>query len=180
MFFVLALGGERSQAAEARTYFADMGLGTGLAPDIGVIVSSVVLAGVCEELLYRGTVLRPIHDALARRGRPTAGAIAGIAVSTVAFAMPHLGSLTPGRMVAYLVTGVALGLVHVATGSMTAEMVSHSLQSLVAFGQIIVLGHGATHVSPLVYVVLFGCRLWVYLCARGVRGVLPSGTPRAA
>ena len=29
----------------------------------------VILAPVCEELLYRGAILRPIHDALIRRGR---------------------------------------------------------------------------------------------------------------
>ena len=29
----------------------------------------VILAPVCEELLYRGAIPRPIHDALIRRGR---------------------------------------------------------------------------------------------------------------
>lgn len=31
-------------------------------------MASVILAPVCEELLYRGVVVRPVHDALARRG----------------------------------------------------------------------------------------------------------------
>ena len=39
-----------------------------LLPAVAVVVASVILGPVCEELLYRGVVVRPVHDALARRG----------------------------------------------------------------------------------------------------------------
>lgn len=80
----------------------------------------------------------------------------------------------------YLVTGVAFGLVYVLTGSLTAAMVSHSLQSCFAFSQILINGHGNHEVSPILYVIALGCPLWTYLCARGLRAVPPTGRVRTA
>lgn len=120
-------------------------------------------------------MLRPIRDALARNGKPWLGAILGIAASSVLFAFPHLGgSLFGPEAAAYLVSGIAFGLVYVITGYMTAAMVSHSLQSCYAFSLVLLLGAGDHNVSPLLYVLVFGCPVWVYLWARGLRAVLPA------
>ena len=106
-----------------------MHLAAGLLPAVSSVVSAVILAPACEKLLYRGAMPHPIHDALARRGSGTLAAIVSILVSAGFFAMPHLGgSLTGRTAIAYVVTGIAFGLVYVITGSMTAAMVSHSLQ----------------------------------------------------
>lgn len=128
IFWLLTLG-EPADPDEARRYFEEMHLAAGLLPAVSSVVSAVILAPVCEKLLYRGAMLRPIHDALARRGSGTLAAIVSILVSAGFFAMPHLGgSLTGRTAIAYVVTGIAFGLVYVITGSMTAAMVSHSLQ----------------------------------------------------
>ncbi len=75
-----------------------------------MMFASVVLAGVCEEILYRGAMLRPIHDHVARRGTARLGALVSIAVTTIVFAMPHLGDAASGQVLfAYLLTGFGMG-----------------------------------------------------------------------
>ena len=44
-----------------------------------------------------------------------------------------------------------------------------------AFGQILVLGHGDAHVSPILYILVFGCPVIVFFVARGLRAVFPRG-----
>ena len=171
-----ALGRVSGQSGQAEALFAEMALDGPLLPAFGVLFSSVVLAPVCEEILYRGVVLRPIHDHLARRGRASTGAAAGIAASTLLFAMPHLATDTLDIMaLGYLVTGIGLGLTYVLTGSLTATMIGHSLQSTVAFAQILLLGRGDADVHPLLWALVLGGPLWVWLGARAVRAVLPRG-----
>lgn len=141
------------------------------------MVSSLILAPICEELLYRGVVVRPVHDDLVRRGLGR-WLSAGVAVTlgAVLFALPHLGESLTGRdAVAYLVTGLAFGVVYVLTGSMTATMVSHALQSWASFGQVLLFGRGDSEVSPIVWVIVLGCPLWVYLGALALRLVFRDG-----
>lgn len=174
-FWLLTLG-TPSDPGVAGRYFDEQNLGGPLLPAVFVLFASVVLAPVCEELLYRGAILRPIHDAIARRGSTVLAAAVSILVAAAAFALPHLGgSLTGREAAAYMITGIAFGLVYVLTGSMTAAMVSHSLQSCFAFGQILVLGHGDAQVSPILYILVFGCPVIVFIVARGLRAVFPRG-----
>lgn len=87
---------------------------------------------------------------------------------------PHLGgSLVGAQALSYVITGIALGVVYVLTGSMTAAMVSHAMQSWFSFGQILLFGHDGAAVSPVLWIIVAGCPLWVYLCASGLRAVLP-------
>lgn len=178
-FWLLTVGGPADPQA-AQRYFTQQGLDGALLPAAIVLFSSVVLAPVCEELLYRAAILRPIHDALALRGAPTLGAVLGILAGSVAFALPHLGgSLTGSQAAAYMLTGIAFGLVYVLTGSLTAAMVSHSLQSCFAFAQILIFGSGDHHVSPVLYILVFTCPAVVYLIARALRGVFPTSDRQA-
>lgn len=174
IFWLLEQGGGNQPGAA--DHFAQMGLDGPLLGVLGTVVASVLLAPVCEEILYRGLVVRPVHDSLARRGtRPWVAASVGILAGALLFAMPHLGEIEPRQALAYVVTGIGFGLVYVLTGSLTAAMVSHSLQSAAAFGQILLFGAGETDVSPLVHVLVFGCPLWVYLIARGLHAAFPRG-----
>lgn len=172
--FYLLAGGE-SSGPEARKLFAETGFDGPLLPAVLGVVATVILAPVCEEILYRGAVLRPIHDHIARRGSSTVAAVVAIAVSTVAFVMPHVtGEEGAGVVAAYVLTGAVFGLVYVVTGSMTAAMVSHSLQSCFATVQILAFGKGDHEVSPVLWVLVLACPLLVYLCARGLHAVLPK------
>ena len=176
--FSLVPGQDTDSATEI---FAEMKLDGPLLPAAMVVIASVIGAPVCEEILYRGAVLRPIHDHLARGGRAGLGAVLGILVSALMFAFPHLGgSLTGVEAISYLITGAAFGIVYVLTGSMTAAMIAHALQSWAAFGQVLVFGRGDASVSPLIWILVLGCPLWVYLCARGLRALLPHDRRGAA
>lgn len=86
LFWLLGFA-TQSQENQAVAYFRELKLDGPLIASIATIVSTVILAPVCEEILYRGAILRPLHDALARRGRATLGAVVGILVSAVMFAM---------------------------------------------------------------------------------------------
>lgn len=161
--------------------FEETGLTGSLLTAVAPVVASVIFAPVCEEILYRGAVLRPIHDHIARRGSSTVAAVVSILVSAVLFALPHLGEdATLALVASYIVSGVAFGLVYVLTGSMTAAMVSHSLQSMAAFGQILWFGRGEHEVSPIIWILVLGCPLWTFLCAKALHAVFPKGSARVS
>lgn len=73
-----------------------------------------------------------------------------------------------------MITGITFGLVYVLTGSMTAAMVAHSLQSCFSFAQTLYFGRGDADVHPILWILVLGCPLWVYLVARALRAVFPA------
>ena len=108
-------------------------------------------------------------------------ALFAIALSALAFALPHLGdSLTGRQAIAYMITGCVFGVVYVLTASITAAMVSHALQSWVTYAQILYFGHGDSTVHPLLWILVLGCPVWVYLVARLLRAVFPDRTATGA
>ena len=108
-------------------------------------------------------------------------ALFATALSALAFALPHLGdSLTGRQAIAYMITGCVFGVVYVLTGSITAAMVSHALQSWVTYAQILYFGHGDSTVHPLLWILVLGCPVWVYLVARLLRAVFPDRTATGA
>lgn len=108
-------------------------------------------------------------------------ALFAIALSALAFALPHLGdSLTGRQAIAYMITGCVFGVVYVLTGSITAAMVSHALQSWVTYAHILYFGHGDSTVHPLLWILVLGCPVWVYLVARLLRAVFPDRTATGA
>lgn len=152
-----------------------MGLAGPLLPAALQMISVVILAPVCEELLYRGMVLRPVHDSIARRGAKNAAAVISVLAATLAFALPHIGDATTlGEILGYLVTRIVFGLVYIITGSMTAVMVSHSLQSALVMTQVLLFGHGGQSGNPVLWVLAVGCPLFVYLIARGLHAMFPD------
>lgn len=108
-------------------------------------------------------------------------ALFAIALSALAFALPHLGdSLTGRQAIAYMITGCVFGVVYVLTGSITAAMVSHALPSWVTYARILYFGHGDSTVHPLLWILVLGCPVWVYLVARLLRAVFPDRTATGA
>lgn len=173
-FFILISTGIDS-STQAKQLFEELGLKQGLAYSLPLVFSSVILAPVCEELLYRGVMLRSIHDGLARKGFVILAPALSLAAASLFFALPHVADSLLGRMsLAYIVTGLAFGFIYIRTGSLTAAMLSHALQSCYAFGNILIYGRGDSAVSPLVYLLVFGCPLWTYLSARTLWLLLPK------
>jgi ABC-2 type transport system ATP-binding protein len=85
------------------------------------------LTGVAawEEALYRGLLLGAVAT--------SAGAAAGLAVSTAAFVLAHRSQ---GRQaIAHLLTGAAFGVVYLGTGSLLAAIAAHAAYDLLVDAQ---------------------------------------------
>lgn len=175
LFWLFSFAGEQP-ANQTTQFFDEMGLAGPLLPAAVQMISVVILAPVCEELLYRGMILRPVHDSLIRCDAPrSAAAVISILVATLAFALPHIGDeTTTAEILGYFVTGIAFGMVYVITGSMTAVMVSHSLQSCLVMAQVLLFGNGGQAVNPVLYVLAIGCPVFVYLSARALHAAFPA------
>lgn len=176
-FLIEKLGGASTNAPQL---FRDMGFGNGFMTDLIAVLAGTLLAPVIEELVYRGIMFRSIHDGLLRRfpkqrsllGLP---AVIAIIVTAIAFILPHVPDLTINwTTVAYFITSAGFSLVYLLTGSMIAAMVSHSLQSMYAFGGLILLGRGDYQLSPIIYLIVFLCPLWVYLIGHGIKSLFSS------
>lgn len=94
LFWLLAFGAP-DQRLEAQSYFQETQRGGPLLPAFAALFASVILAPVCEDFLYRGATLRPIHDSMARRGSATVAAVVAILISSAAFALPPPRRRTP-------------------------------------------------------------------------------------
>ena len=134
-----------------------------------VVVSSVVLAPAREEILT-AVPCCALHD-------PSPAADAPDSVP-YRYHREHRSSPYPPAedtinvmSIAHLLTGAGPAW-RVLTG-LIAAMLGHSLQSMVVFGQVLIFGRGDTDVHPLLWILVFGCPIWVYLGSQLMRVMLP-------
>lgn len=178
LFYILGkVGGVQSDAVAE---FKNGGFGTNFQTDLILITAGSVFAPIFEELVYRGVMFRSFHDGLLRFF-PNSKSIAGIpsllaiAFTAIAFILPHVSNLTFGVMtLAYFITSAGFSLVFLTTGSMVAAMVSHSLQSCVAFMSILVYGHGSYNLSPIIYGIALFCPVIVYFLGSAIGKLFPK------
>lgn len=128
MPLVQSLRGERwrmAYAAATRRMFAAL---PGFLPNTGAERAAFVLvsltAGVCEEILYRGFLIRFLHA-----GAPTLPILAALAASSVAFGLSHAYQGLRG-MVTTMVAGFLMGALFLLSGSLAAVMALHALMDL--------------------------------------------------
>ena len=82
---------------------------------VGVLlILSIVMAPLCEEVFFRGAVLRGI--------RSTWGTVVGLLLSSALFAAWHI---MPPRMIVTFVLGLWFGWLTVATGGLGMSIVAH-------------------------------------------------------
>ncbi len=95
-----------------------------LLPDdvpLGLVIALVSLfPGVCEELLFRGVLLRAFQ--------PRLGAAGAVVLSGVLFALFHVH---PAHMLPNLAFGLLLGTTVLLTGSLVTSMVIHAVHNAV-------------------------------------------------
>ena len=166
IFYLLAkMSGMSSDTVEL---FREYGFRDGFWGSFWAVISTVILAPVCEEILYRGLMLRTVHDGLAgkfpeNKALWSLPVIVSVIAVAVAFILPHVEDLRFDVMsLAYFVTSAGFSLVYIFTRSLSAAMVSHSLQSCFAFFPILLYGRGDTEVHPIIYIIAFTCPLIVY------------------
>lgn len=96
---------------------------------IWAIVTSVVLAPIMEEYLFRGMLQRSITTCH--------GAIGGIVIASVVFGLIHI---IPQQVLAASLSGLVLGTIFYLTGSLTTVVMIHMLNNGLAYLQFMFLG----------------------------------------
>ncbi len=166
--------------SDAVAEFKNLGLGNGFLSDLALIISGVILAPICEEIIYRGIMLRSLHDGSVRWFKKTDNFFAfpvifSITLVALAFIMPHVSNANFSILgVAYFITSAGFSVVYILTGSLQAAMLSHVLQSWVAYSTILIGSYHVFQVSPIIYLIAFLCPLIVYFLARCLGGRLSS------
>jgi membrane protease YdiL (CAAX protease family) len=88
-----------------------------------VILSTVILAPVCEEMLFRGLILEYIKQ---KRGVTTA-----VILSALIFGLVHVPILP--QMVGAFIMGIMMGYVYVLTGSLLSVIIIHAANNGLAY-----------------------------------------------
>lgn len=87
-----------------------------------------LISPVCEELFFRGLLLRALADALGGAGR-ILSAVVAIGVSTLAFTAVHFvtatGGVAVGALLAPVAVGLGCGILTVVTGRLGAAIAAH-------------------------------------------------------
>lgn len=176
LFFLLAKIGNVTSDASAE--FISFGFGKGFLSDLVIILSVTILAPICEEIAYRGVMLRSLHDWFTRifkKKTPhlfSLPVILAITLTAIAFVLPHVSDITLNVIVvSYFISSIGFSLVYVMTRSLPAAMVSHALQSCYAFSIMLIVGHGAYNISPIIYAVALLCPVIVYFLAKWLRRI---------
>ena len=97
-------------------------------PLILLLITTVVLAPVFEELVFRGTLLPVLAKALGRSW--------GVIVSAFVFALAHL---SVGELPPLFVLGIGLGLMRLSSGRLFPCALMHSLWNGITFANLLIL-----------------------------------------
>jgi membrane protease YdiL (CAAX protease family) len=124
------------------------------------ILSTVVLAPVCEEMLFRGLILESIKQ---KRGATTA-----VMLSALLFGLAHVPVLP--QMLNAFVMGVVLGYVYVLTGSLVSVIIVHAVNNALSYLFMEITGSQQTDMRTFVgdgtvYWIVYGVCVVVFVGA---------------
>jgi len=126
--FVQSLRGPRRRAAYAAAYRRHAADFPGLLPSSAVERNAFILvaltAGVCEEVLFRGFLIRFLHE-----GAPGLPLVVALAASCLVFGLNHLYQGWKGAL-GTSIAGLGFGLLFLMTGSLIPAIVIHALIDL--------------------------------------------------
>ena len=94
-----------------------------------MVLAIAILAPLGEEWLFRGLFFRSLRDGLARWMPLRRSSAIGIALSSLLFAIMHIGDGQITQWPALFVMGVLLALTYEWTGSLLAPMLVHTLNN---------------------------------------------------
>lgn len=137
-------------SSDTESDLVNMGLGSSLAAEIGIVLAITVVAPVAEELIVRGVIYRSLRDSLSRFGT-VVGITVGGGIATMVFVDLHdAKGLTIGL---FVLMGVAMIALYEWTGSLLAPIVAHSLNNSLA---ILFVMTKVAPTSPLIAVAVAG------------------------
>ena len=101
----------------------DLALGTGIV----LYVLAMLCTGLWEELVLRGVFLCNAADGLRRWLTPHRAVAGGLALSTLVFALGHLGQTgVSATLLTFLLSGVVLGVVYLCSGNLALVIGAHA------------------------------------------------------
>ena len=115
--------------AASETVAYSLNLGQGFWPDAAMVLAIAILAPLGEEWLFRGLFFRSLRDGLARWMPLRRSSAIGIALSSLLFAIMHIGDGQITQWPALFVIGVLFVLTYEWTGSLLAPMLVHTLNN---------------------------------------------------
>jgi membrane protease YdiL (CAAX protease family) len=128
MPLIQSLRGPRWRRAYAKAYRRYAEDFAGLLPETGIERFAFILlsltAGVCEEALYRGFLIRYLHD-----GAAALPLFLALAAASLAFGLAHIYQGAPA-LLRTGIAGLAFGLLFLMTGSLIPAVVLHALIDL--------------------------------------------------
>lgn len=116
------------------------GLGRSVWTDLAVILGTVVMAPLGEEMIFRALIFRGLRDGLARWIGLQPAVIVATLASAFLFAIAHGGEGQDAQIAALLVTGGLLALSYELTGTLAAPILVHSLNNMLALSQAVSAG----------------------------------------
>ena len=124
--YLVAIGG--GWARVVATFDAgDLALGTGIL----LYVLAMLCTGLWEELVLRGVFLCNAADGLRRWLSPHRAVAGGLALSTLVFALGHLGQAgVSATLLTFLLSGVVLGVVYLYSGHLALVIGAHAAFNL--------------------------------------------------
>jgi membrane protease YdiL (CAAX protease family) len=123
------------------------------------ILTTVVLAPVLEEMLFRGVVLESL--------RPRTGAVKAILISAAIFGLVHVN---PPQVVNAFVMGVVMGYIYILTESLFSVIVIHAANNGLAYLLKEITGNGATDLRYFIpdatlYWIIYAVSLALFIAA---------------
>lgn len=98
--------------------FLDSAIGTGG----WAIVTTVVMAPILEEILFRGLILEPIRE--------KSGALRAVLISAAIFGVIHI---IPQQAINAFLIGIILGYIYIKTRSLASVIVIHAINNALAY-----------------------------------------------
>jgi membrane protease YdiL (CAAX protease family) len=99
---------------------------------LSYIVVLVIFAGICEEVLFRGTIMPAMEDH---------GLVAAIVYSSLLFALLHVSLL---NLVSTFVLGVVMAVIVIKTGSIWGAIIYHMINNFIAATYLYIAGQYET------------------------------------
>lgn len=141
---------------------------------VAIALAAAVLAPLCEEVAFRGYLLRTV--AIRR------GAAAGLAASTLLFALLHLD---PVRLPALLLQGLLFGWLALRSGNTWTAVAAHAVNNALAAGAVLASGgavadEASTPGPAQMLATLVAGGVALTLLLRAFRNATPRPPPPAA
>ncbi|MDO5653180.1 MAG: type II CAAX endopeptidase family protein [Brachymonas sp.] len=136
MWFERSVSGAEEASKQVARW---LGLGQGVWPDVAVVLAVTVMAPLGEELFFRGLLYRSLRDGVARWLPMLPSAALGMVLSSLLFAVMHVGDGQDTQWPALFVMGILMALSYEWTGSLLAPMMVHALNNMLALAQAMAL-----------------------------------------